>query len=77
VFLALLKPGVIGSSLAGFTFGLSSGNFNINGARRFDTLITFDGAVGVRTRGNGTSIGVADLDTVQEIQVLTANYNAE
>ena len=34
-------------------------------------------AVAVRTRSNGTSIGVADVDAVQEIQVLTANYNAE
>ncbi len=40
-------------------------------------LITFDGAVGIRTRANGTSIGTADLDTVQEVQILTANYNAE
>ena len=57
VFLALLKPGVRGGSLAGFVFGPDSGNLNINGARRFDLLITYDGAVGIRTRGNGTSIG--------------------
>jgi hypothetical protein len=31
----------------------------------------------VRTRSNGTSIGTADVDAVQEMQVLTANYNAE
>ena len=77
IFLALLKPGVRGGSLAGLSFGLDSGNFNINGSRSQDNLITFDGAVGIRTRSNGTSIGVADLDAVQEVQVLTANYNAE
>jgi hypothetical protein len=77
IFLALLKPGVRGGSLAGFTFGLDSGGFNINGSRGQDNLITFDGAVGVRTRSNGTSIGTADLDSVQEVQVLTANYSAE
>ena len=33
VFLALLKPGVRGGSLAGFNFGLSTGGLNINGAR--------------------------------------------
>ena len=77
LFLALLKPGVAGGALGGFSFGLSSGGFNINGSRSQDNLITFDGAVAVRTRSNGTSIGVADLDSTQEIQVLTANYNAE
>ena len=50
---------------------------NINGGRTQDNLITFDGAVGVRTRSNGTSIGVADVDATQEVQVLTSNYNAE
>jgi hypothetical protein len=78
LFLASLKPGVAsGGSLSRFSFGLDSGGFNINGSRSQDNLITFDGAVGVRTRSNGTSIGVADLDTTQEIQILTANYNAE
>ena len=78
LFLAMLKPGVRrGGSLTDFTFGLDSGGFTINGGRSQDSLITFDGAVGIRTRANGTSIGTADLDTVQEVQVLTANYPAE
>ncbi len=78
LFLAILKPGVSsGSALGGFSFGLTTGGLNINGSRTQDNLITFDGAVGVRTRSNGTSIGVADLDSTQEIQILTANYNAE
>ncbi|MDX2270146.1 MAG: carboxypeptidase regulatory-like domain-containing protein [Bryobacter sp.] len=77
IFLALLKPGVRGGALSGFSFGLSSGGFSINGGRSQDSLITFDGAVGVRTRANGTSVGTADVDTVQEVQVLTANYSAE
>jgi hypothetical protein len=77
IFLALLKPGVAGGALGGFSAELSSGGFNINGSRSQDNLITFDGAVGIRTRSNGTSIGTADLDSTQEIQILTANYNAE
>ncbi len=77
IFLALLKPGVRGGSLANLDFGLTSGGFTINGARSQDSLITFDGAVAIRTRSNGTSIGVADVDAVQEVQVLTANYNPE
>ena len=31
----------------------------------------------MRTRANGTSIGTADLETISEMQILTANYNAE
>ena len=77
LFLALLKPGVRGGALSGLSFGLSSGGFSINGSRTQDLLITFDGAIGIRTRANGTSIGTADLETVQEVQILTANYAAE
>ncbi len=77
LFLALLKPGVNGGALGGFSFGLTSGGLNINGGRTQDFLLTFDGAVGIRTRSNGTSIGVADIEATQEVQILTANYNAE
>lgn len=77
LLLALLKPGVSGGALGGFTFGLTTGALNINGSRTQDNLITFDGAVAVRTRSNGTSIGVADVDATQEVQILTANYGAE
>jgi hypothetical protein len=77
IWLALLKAGVrSGSSLATFNYAMTT-PLNINGGRTQDFLMTFDGAVAVRTRANGTSIGVADVDTVQEIQILTANYNAE
>jgi len=74
--LSLLKPGVNGPSISGFSFGLTN-SLNVNGARNQDTLITQDGAVAVRTRSNGTSIGVADADSTQEVQILTSNYTAE
>jgi len=78
LLLATLKPGVRREgALTGFSFGLTSGGYSINGGRTQDMLITFDGAVGIRTRANGTSIGTADMDSVQEVQILTANYNAE
>jgi len=78
LLLAMLKPGVRrGSPLSGFTYGLDSGGLTINGGRGQDSLITFDGAVGIRTRANGTSVTTADADTIQEVQVLTANYAAE
>jgi hypothetical protein len=77
VWLALLKSGVrSGASMATFNFTMTT-PLNINGGRTQDFLMTYDGAVAVRTRANGTSIGVADVDTVQEMQILTANYNAE
>jgi len=79
LLLAMLKPGVVGGNgqaLGAFSFGLNN-NININGGRNQDALITQDGAVAVRTRANGTSIGVADADSTQEVQILTANYNAE
>ncbi|RPI27608.1 MAG: TonB-dependent receptor [Acidobacteria bacterium] len=76
LYLATLKPGVRGT-LASFGYGLTTAGLSINGGRSQDFLITFDGAVGVRTRANGTSIGTADVDTVSEVQILTANYNAE
>src|SRR5262245_12527377 len=78
LFLALTKAGVTSNSaLSSFSFGLTQGGLNINGSRTQDNLITFDGAVAVRTRSNGTSIGVADIEATQEVQILTANYNAE
>ena len=40
-------------------------------------MITTDGAPSTRTRGSGTSIGVPDVDTTQEVQVLTGDYAAE
>ncbi len=77
VYLALLKPGVRGSSLASFSYAMTTASLKINGSRDQDNLITYDGAVAVRTRSNGTSIGSADLDTTSEVQILTAAYGAE
>jgi hypothetical protein len=77
LLLAQLKPGVRSGAMNRFTFGLDSAGLTINGARTQDFLITYDGAVGIRTRSNGTSVGTADPDTVQEVQILTSNYNAE
>jgi len=77
LYLALLKPGVRGGSLQTFDFGLTLAGLSINGSRAQDNLFTYDGAVAIRTRGNNASVGITDVDTVQEIQILTANYNAE
>ncbi|HXJ42406.1 MAG TPA: carboxypeptidase-like regulatory domain-containing protein, partial [Bryobacteraceae bacterium] len=78
VLLAALKPGVRSSaSLANFNFNLTDGGFSMNGSRPNDNVFFYDGAVATRTRSNGTSIGAADVDSTEEVQVLTSNYNAE
>ena len=77
VLMANLVPGTRGGNLAGLSFNFSQGPSNINGARTPESLITFDGAPAVRTRSNGTSIGAADVDSTQEIQILTTDYAPE
>ena len=77
LYLAQMEPGVVRSnSMAAFAFGLDNG-INVNGARSQESVITFDGAPMVRTRSNGTSVGVADVDSTSQIQVLTTSYSAE
>ncbi len=78
LYMASLVPGIrSGSTLGDFNFSLTNGGYSINGARSQDTLITMDGAPAVRTRANGTGIGVPNVDATQEIEVLTADYSAE
>lgn len=77
LFLAQLEPGVVrNNSMAALSFGLDSG-INIGGARSQESLITIDGAPAVRTRSNGTSVGVADVDSTSQVQILTNSYQAE
>jgi len=77
IFMANLVPGTRGGTLANLSFNFSQGPSNINGARTPESLITYDGAPAVRTRSNGTSIGAADVDSTEEIQILTADYAPE
>lgn len=77
VGLASLTPGARGGSLAGLSFNFSQGPANFNGSRNPENLITYDGAPATRTRSNGTSLGAADVDSTQEVQILTASYAAE
>src|SRR5947209_17470980 len=77
IFMANLVPGTRGGTLADRNFAFTQGPSNINGARTPESLITYDGAPAVRTRSNGTSLGAADVDSTQEIQILTADYAAE
>src|SRR6266705_1803392 len=78
IYLALLKPGVSGGSIGTFDpDSVSNGSFNINGGRNDEYNVMIDGAVGTRTRSSGSMLGAQDVDTIQEVQILTANYNAE
>ena len=77
LYLSQLEPGVVrNASMASFAFGLDNG-VNIGGARSQESLITIDGAPAVRTRSNGTSVGVADVDSTSQVQILTNSYQAE
>src|SRR5438552_2666652 len=75
--LAGLVPGARGGTTASLTFAFSQGPSNINGSRNPENLITYDGAPATRTRSNGTSLGSADVDSTQEVQILTADYAPE
>ena len=77
IYMANLVPGTRGATLANLNFNFGQGPDNINGARTPESLITYDGAPAVRTRSNGTSLGAADVDSTQEIQILTADYAPE
>jgi hypothetical protein len=77
VGLAILAPGARPGNAAGNSFGFSQGPSNFNGSRNPENLITYDGAPATRTRSNGTSLGAADVDSTQEVQILTAAYAAE
>jgi hypothetical protein len=78
IYLALLKPGVAGGSIGTFDpDSVSNGGFNINGGRADEYVVTIDGAVATRTRSSGSMLGAQDVDSVQEVQILTATYNAE
>ncbi len=73
-----LKAGVVGGSFNNLGFAaFSNGGFSINGSRPDENTIYNDGAIAIRTRSSGTIIGIPDVETVQEVQVLTANYMPE
>ena len=61
---------------AGQTF--ATGITSINGGRSEEFLTTVDGAPSIRVRANGGfTMGMQNADTVEEVQVLTTNYQAE
>src|SRR5690349_16975704 len=74
-----LKAGITSGtfiSQRGFN-DLGNGDYNINGSRSDENNITVDGATSIRTRASGNTIGVLDADSIQEVQVLSADYMPE
>lgn len=75
---ASLKAGVVGGNFNSRGFNdLGNGGFNINGSRSDENNITVDGATAIRTRSSGAIVGIQNVDALQEVQVLTANYMPE
>jgi hypothetical protein len=73
-----MKAGVIGGSFNNYGFSdLGNGSFNINGSRSDENNITVDGATAIRTRSSGAIVGIQNVDTLQEVQVLTGDYMPE
>ncbi len=73
-----LKAGVMGGNFNSRSFSdLGNGGFNINGSRTDENNITIDGATAIRTRSNGAIVGIQNVDAIQEVQILTANYMPE
>ncbi len=77
MLLAGLKPGVVRGAINSFEPNALFVNFNINGSRGDENLVFYDGALASRIRSTEASLGVLNADSVQEVQILTANYNAE
>lgn len=78
IYLALLEPGVVGSDISTFDpDSVSNGGFAMNGGRADAYTVYVDGAMATRTRESGSMLGAQDMNSVQQIQVLTGNFDAE
>ena len=78
---AQLVPGTVGGNLGGLPTAantFATGITSINGGRSEEFMTTVDGAPSIRVRANGGfTMGMQNADTVEEVQVLTTNYQAE
>lgn len=78
---AQMVPGAVGGNLGNFataTGTFATGVTSINGGRSDEFMATVDGAPSIRVRqAGGFTMGMQNLDTVEEVQVLTTNYQAE
>jgi hypothetical protein len=78
IYLSQLEPGVTRNApLTSFNFTPDFSGPQISGARNDEILVTLDGAPMIRTRGNGTTTGVADVDSIAQMQILSSTYPAQ
>ena len=77
LYLSQLEPGVSRNApMSSFNFKLDNSLY-VNGSRSQENLLAWDGAPMVRTRSNNNSVGVADVDSTSQVQILTTGYQAE
>lgn len=75
--LALMKAGVSGGNFNAFNPDSLGMSLSVNGGQTTGNAIIIDGVNAVRTRSGTAPLGVLNVDTVQEVQILTATYPAE
>ncbi len=76
--LALLKAGVIGGNFSAFSpDNLTNGGLSINGGQSTTINITVDGVNAMRSRYGEAMVGEVNVDTIQEVQILTSTMPAE
>jgi len=77
LYLSQMEPGVTRNApMSSFNFSLDN-TLYVNGSRSQENLLAWDGAPMVRTRSNNNSVGVADVDSTSQVQILTTGYQAE
>jgi hypothetical protein len=74
--LAFLAPGVVSTSAAGMPTG-DSATMSANGQRTNSNNVQIDGITDMDTGNNGGPMVALSLDSVQEVKLLTSNYQAE
>jgi hypothetical protein len=78
-YLDLVKtvPGVVSTGNYQVAGPGGLGSISINGTRMDQHNLTIDGATNVDTGSNGTQHVALNMDSIEEFQVLTSNYQAE
>ena len=73
-----LVPGVISGGLAGGVSALNIvGQFNINGTRSDQHEVTVDGVTNFNLGNNTAGLVTVNPDALEEVKILTSNYQAE
>ncbi len=76
--LVKLVPGVISGGLAGGVSALNIvGQFNINGTRSDQHEVTVDGVTNFNLGNNTAGLVTVNPDALEEVKILTSNYQAE